>query len=108
MTLIQKLEAVEAKCAALKLALHRVIPMVLECKHENFSDLSGNEDTRTDALKHAVDTLKSTTAGDDLLAQLAEARSFFEFLKRTAPATYQMWERDFAAISQTESYKGKA
>jgi len=35
-------------------ALKRVLPMARACKHEDFSDITGNEDTRTAALHNAL------------------------------------------------------
>ncbi len=48
-----------ARCEQLEAALIRVLPMVRACKYETFSDTSGNEDTRTEALKAAIVALKA-------------------------------------------------
>lgn len=160
-TLTSTVTALEAQCVEFRMALYEILAM-------NKNGEAINETGRI-----ARDLLESTTAGDDLLAQLAaavikrddvkqsadcvdeqyeaaldviekqaiqiigltasleiahrqypseililqtqlaEAQSFFEFLKQTAPATYQMWQRQYikdkiAAISQSESKQEKA
>ncbi len=61
----QERDSFAAEVKALRGALKRVLPMVLACKHEVYSDLAGNEDTKTEALANAYATLAaSTTAGE--------------------------------------------
>jgi hypothetical protein len=57
--LISQLTRERDQADALAVALRRLYPIGRACKHEDFSDTAGNEDTRTDALKHARDTIKA-------------------------------------------------
>ncbi len=42
-------------------ALRRLFPIARDAKHENFSDIAGNEDTRTAALQAAYDAIRKAT-----------------------------------------------
>lgn len=51
-------DRVKNAAAELLAALKRIIPMARDSKHEDFSDVNGNEDNRTAALRNAIAAIR--------------------------------------------------
>ena len=58
-----QLERAEKALRTLADAADRLLPVAAACKHENFSDLTGNEMTRTETIRNTVIAIRAAREG---------------------------------------------